>query len=164
MSNQPLYAQNKNEIVSAPSVYSCMFAFFQHQMWWWVDLHLVETPTTRNLFFLSLSSHPPLLTVLVPFFHCFASRSYYFPSQSCPPPPPPLHLPLRRPSIHLCLSSGSCPHLCISDPQSGADQVLPFNLPLPFRSKPPRIALQAVKDRWASQFHSADWEALTGAL
>ncbi|XP_015254684.1 PREDICTED: Hermansky-Pudlak syndrome 5 protein [Cyprinodon variegatus] len=59
-------------------------------------------------------------------------------------------------SIHLCFSSHSCPHLRL-DPQSGErpdadrpDQGLQFHLPLSFRSKPPRMALQAVKDSVSS--------------
>lgn len=32
-----------------------------------------------------------------------------------------------------------------------SEQGLQFHLPLSFRHKPPRIALQAVKDRWTSE-------------
>ena len=67
--------------------------------------------------------------------------------------PLPLIIPLQH-SIHLCFSSHSCLHL-YSDPQSTermeadrSEQGLQFHLPLSFRPKPPRIALQAVKDRW----------------
>lgn len=61
------------------------------------------------------------------------------------------------PSTPSVFSSGSCPR-GYSDPQSSermeaerSEQGLQFHLPLSFRPKPPRIALQAVKERWTSR-------------
>lgn len=77
-----------------------------------MDFALSETLTTSTstLICLSLSSrHTSPFLFPFYFFRQFAAFNFYSQSR----PQPPLHLPLRRPSIHLCLSSGSCPHFPI---------------------------------------------------